>query len=198
MPPKRASKADWTVMVFLNAKNNLESFSFLNFDQMATVGSTDRVNVLVEFGRPQRNYVDLYGGWSKTLRYRVTKGMKPTEAKALDDLGAVNMGDGAALADFVTWCRDAYPAERYMLAIWDHGQGWRRRSALTVRGAGGHGPRPAPGWATPSARWSRCPTTSGSTARSATCPTTRTPATSSTTGRSRTRWPTSRPTGRST
>jgi hypothetical protein len=135
MPPKRARKADWTVMVFLNAKNNLESFSFLNFDQMAKVGSTDRVNVLVEFGRPQRNYVDLYGGWSKTLRYRVTKGMKPTEAKALDDLGAVNMGDGAALADFVTWCRDAYPAERYMLAIWDHGQGWRRRSALTVRGA---------------------------------------------------------------
>src|SRR4029453_13218190 len=135
MPRKKAAPpADWNVLVFLNAKNDLEPFSFLNFEQMAKVGSTDRVNVLVEFGRPQRHYVDLYGGWSKTLRFRVTKGMKPTEAKAVADLGAVNMGDGASLADFVTWAREEYPAQRPLLAIWDHGQGWRRRMALTVRG----------------------------------------------------------------
>jgi hypothetical protein len=132
---KRAPKAAWTVMVFLNAKNDLEPFSFLNFEQMARVGSSDEVNVLIEFGRPLRNYVDLHGGWSKTLRFRVTKGMKPTEGKALEDLGSVNMGDGEALAEFVEWSRTAYPAERYLLAIWDHGQGWRRRSALTLRGA---------------------------------------------------------------
>jgi Clostripain family len=130
---KAAPTADWTVMVFLNAKNNLEPFSFLNFDQMAKVGSTDRVNVVVEYGRPKRNYSDQYGGWSKTLRYRVAKGMKPTEAKALADLGQVNMGDGAALADFVTWARTEYPADRTMLALWDHGQGWRRGQALTLR-----------------------------------------------------------------
>ena len=46
------TKADWTVMVFLNAKNNLEPFSFGNCEQMAKVGSTDQVNVVVEFGRP--------------------------------------------------------------------------------------------------------------------------------------------------
>ena len=135
MPRKKAAPpADWNVLVFLNAKNDLEPFSFLNFDQMAKVGSTDRVNVLVEFGRPQRHYSDLYGAWSKTLRFRVTKGMKPTEAKAVADLGAVNMGDGASLADFVTWAREEYPAQRTLLAIWDHGQGWRRRMAVTVRG----------------------------------------------------------------
>ncbi len=100
---------------------------------MAKVGSTDRVNVVVEFGRPKRNYSNEYGGWSKTLRYRVAKGMKPTAAKALDDLGQVNMGDGAALVDFVTWGRENFPAEKTMLAIWDHGQGWRRAQALTLR-----------------------------------------------------------------
>jgi hypothetical protein len=130
MPPPTA---EWTVMVFLNAKNNLEPFAFVNFDQMSRVGSTDAVNVLVEFGRPQHHYVGYYGGWSQTLRYRVTEGMEPTEANALSALGSVNMGDGAALADFVTWARREYPAKRTMLILWDHGQGWRLRSALTLR-----------------------------------------------------------------
>ncbi len=129
--------AEWTVMVFLNAKNNLEEFSFLNFEQMAKVGSTDDVNILVEFGRPQQHYTqeNTFGDWSKTLRFQVTEGMTPTEKNAVLDLGAVNMGDGAALADFVEWSRENYPAKRYMLALWDHGQGWRRRSAVTVRHA---------------------------------------------------------------
>lgn len=133
MPSKTA--ADWTVLVFLNAKNNLEPFAFPNFEQMANVGSTDRVHLLVEFGRPQQHYSSLYGAWSKTLRFRVTKGMTPTEGNALEDLGAVNMGAGEALAEFVTWGRAKFPAKRTLLAIWDHGQGWRVRSATSVRGA---------------------------------------------------------------
>ena len=68
---KKPTMAEWTIMVFLNAKNNLEPFSFKNWDQMAKIGSTEKVNVLVEFGRPQRHYTSKYGGWSKTLRFRV-------------------------------------------------------------------------------------------------------------------------------
>ncbi len=136
MPAKKAGQtAEWTVMVFLNAKNNLEPFSFPNFDQMASVGSTDRVHVLVEFGRPHQHYSSEYGAWSKTLRFRVTKGMTPTEPNALEDLEQVNMGDGAALAGFVTWARAKFPAKRELLVIWDHGQGWRVRTATAVRGA---------------------------------------------------------------
>ena len=68
---KRATQAEWTIMVFLNAKNNLEPFAFKNFEQMAAIGSTDKVNVLVEFGRPQNHYSNACGAWSKTLRFRV-------------------------------------------------------------------------------------------------------------------------------
>ncbi len=125
--------AEWNVLVFLNAKNNLEPFSFKNFEQMAQVGSTDDVNILVEFGRPQHHYSKAYGAWTKTLRFRVEKGMTPTEDAAVEDLGLVNMGDGAALGDFVTWARTHYPARRTMLAVWDHGQGWRRRQLVTMR-----------------------------------------------------------------
>lgn len=134
----RATKAEWTIMVFLNAKNDLEPFSFLNFEQMAKVGSTDAVNILVEFGRPTHHHTlngetPPFGGWSKTLRFRVTKGMKPTQTAALEDLGKVNMGAGEALSDFVNWGHKNYPAKHTMLVIWDHGQGWRRRNALNIR-----------------------------------------------------------------
>ena len=103
---------------------------------MAAVGSTDKVNVLVEFGRPQNHYSNACGAWSKTLRFRVEKDMEPLENAAIEDLGATNMGDGAALADFVTWARTNYPAKKTMLAIWDHGQGWRRRQLLNLRAEG--------------------------------------------------------------
>src|SRR5262249_18740572 len=131
--PSKPATADWTIMVFLNAKNNLEPFSFSNFEQMASVGSTERVNVLVEFGRPHHHYSSQFGAWTKTLRFRVTKGMTPTEANALADLGQVNMGDGGTLADFVGWSRETSPARHEMLVIWDHGQGWRLRAATAVR-----------------------------------------------------------------
>lgn len=117
--------ARWTVMVFLNAKNNLEPFAFPNFAQMASVGSTDEVHVLVQFGRPKKHYTTESGGWSRTLRFRVERGMKPTVANALEDLGDVNMGAPQALVDFVRWSKANYPADRYMLVLWDHGQGWR-------------------------------------------------------------------------
>jgi Clostripain family len=130
---RKPTMAEWTIMVFLNAKNNLEPFAFKNFEQMARVGSTDQVNVLVEFGRPRRHYTHESGGWSKTLRFRVEKDMEPVEHAAVEDLGATNMGDGESLVDFVTWARMNYPAKRTMLAIWDHGQGWRRRQLLNMR-----------------------------------------------------------------
>ncbi len=133
---KKATEAEWNILVFLNAKNNLEPFAFKNFEQMAAVGSTDKVNVLVEFGRPQNHYSNACGAWSKTLRFRVEKDMEPLENAAIEDLGATNMGDGAALADFVTWARTNYPAKKTMLAIWDHGQGWRRRQLLNLRAEG--------------------------------------------------------------
>jgi ELWxxDGT repeat protein len=34
------------------------------------------------------------------------------------------MGSSGALADFVAWARNAYPAEHYALVLWDHGGGF--------------------------------------------------------------------------
>jgi len=120
-----SEQAEWTVLVFLNAKNNLEPFAFPNFLQMASIGSTKEVNLVVEMGRPKTHYSASYDAWTKTLRFHIQKGTEPVEATAVKDLGETNMGDPKSLAEFVAWGQKTYPAKHTMLVIWNHGQGWR-------------------------------------------------------------------------
>ena len=120
-----SGQGEWTILVFLNAKNNLEPFAFPNFQQMASIGSTADVKIVVEMGRPKHHHSVQFGAWSKTLRFLIENGTQPTEGHAVADLGATNMGDARSLIDFVAWGRRTYPAKRTMLVIWNHGQGWR-------------------------------------------------------------------------
>src|SRR5262245_36914387 len=90
---RMSTTSEWTILLFLNAKNNLEPFAFPNFEQIASIGSTPEVQIAVEFGRPRSHYANDYGGWSKTLRFHVTRGQKPVESAAVADLGHINMGD---------------------------------------------------------------------------------------------------------
>jgi hypothetical protein len=129
--------ADWTVMVFMNAKNNLECAGIANFSQMANIGSSDHVNVVVELGRPtKRRYTNDEGGWTGVLRFRVTQGMHPVEGSAIDpdnpNVRHADMGSGATLSDFVRWSERTYPAKKYILVIWNHGQGWRFYQTLAL------------------------------------------------------------------
>jgi hypothetical protein len=43
---------------------------------------------------------------------------------AVANLGETNMGDPRVLQDFLIWGAKSYPAERYMVVIWNHGAGW--------------------------------------------------------------------------
>lgn len=123
--------AEWTFMVFLNGDNNLEPDAIQDFQEMAAVGSTPKVNVVVQFDRTPGGSTE-YGDWTQTLRFRVTRGMTPTTSGAVRDIGEVNMGDGNVLKDFIQWTRLKYPAKKYMLVIWDHGQGWRVPQAVSL------------------------------------------------------------------
>jgi len=40
-------------------------------------------------------------------------------------MGELNMGDPQNLIDFVEWGMQNYPADRYAVILWDHGNGWR-------------------------------------------------------------------------
>ncbi len=55
-------------------------------------------------------------------------------SRLLEDLGEVNMSDPSALAEFVKWATQSFPAQHYLLVLWDHGTGWMfRRPRRKVR-----------------------------------------------------------------
>ncbi|MES2040097.1 MAG: clostripain-related cysteine peptidase [Pseudomonadota bacterium] len=122
-------KADWTMLVYVNGKNSLESAAITDFYEMAEVGSSPRVQVIAQVGRPKQHYSTVEGGWSGVYRFRVVKGMKPRPANAVVDLQKeglnTDMANPDTLEDFVRWGTRTYPAKKTMLVIWNHGQGFR-------------------------------------------------------------------------
>ena len=125
--PGTKALAEWTIMVFSNAKNDLEKYLIDDMNEMELVGSTDKVNVVVELGR-MAGYDASDGDWTGVRRYLVTKDSDMTRlaSRKLADLGMVDMGDYRSLADFGKWAKQAYPAKRYMLIIENHGSGWEK------------------------------------------------------------------------
>lgn len=119
----------WTLLVYLDGDNNLESAAIDDFLEMSSVGSSDEVNVLVQMDRsplsdPKIGYTNTYGNWTDTRRFLIGKDDEP-DMNPLDNLGEVNMGHPDTLESFVTWAITNYPAEHYGLILWNHGGGWR-------------------------------------------------------------------------
>ena len=116
--------ADWTLLVYMNADNNLETAGLLDLNEMEAAGAHESVHVLVQMDRAvggSAAHVD----WTDTRRYLI-RGDATDEivSEPLVALGEINMGDPKALADFIVWGMRNYPANRYALVIWDHGAGW--------------------------------------------------------------------------
>lgn len=118
MPAWSADQKEWTFLLFLNANNNLDSFGDMNLKQMEEIGSTDKVNIVVQWGSLAR---------PTTKRLYIEKSTNPNEitSPVIEDLGAVDMGDYKSLTDFIKWGHDNYPAKKYFVAVWNHGNGWR-------------------------------------------------------------------------
>lgn len=124
----------WTVMVFLNAANDLDDYSELNVNQMEQVAGNPNVRIVVQWKRA-RPFAPA-NSWTGTRRYLIKPDNDPTRivSELVEDLGAgVDMGSPDTLREFIRWARANYPADRYALVIWNHGSGWRSR-ALRGRG----------------------------------------------------------------
>ena len=122
LEPRLLLTSDWTVMVFLDGDCNLEPQAIkYGFLELASVGSTPNVNVVVEFDRSNQ-YSTEYGDWTDTRRGLVQKGDVPDTNWGVS-IGEVNMGDPSVLAQFVNWAAANYPADKYALVLDDHGSG---------------------------------------------------------------------------
>lgn len=121
----RETMKDITVMVFINAKNNLSESQLFglvgkwaqkDLDEMKKVGSTDKVNVIVEIGEK--------GKGSKRIKVLKKSGLFSSgEEVYLEDKNA-DMGSYKRVVDFVRWSKEKFPAKKYILVLWNHGLGW--------------------------------------------------------------------------
>lgn len=108
----------WTVMVYMVGDyNNLDNNGFADLKEMKKAGSSPEVALLAQFSRGVKN--------RPTKRYHLTKGGRDG-ALAQDvvaDLGRVETSSSQALADFIEWGVENFPARHYMLIMWGHGNG---------------------------------------------------------------------------
>ncbi len=124
-PAGARAEKEWTVMVYVNAKNNLDKFGLKDVNEMEAAGSTDKVNIVAELGRKSGN-----------SRYLVNKDSDPANitSPAVMPLGKADMGDYKHLAEFGRWAKANYPAKHYMLVVWNHGTGWVAKGPGAARG----------------------------------------------------------------
>jgi hypothetical protein len=123
----KLNPAEWTIMVFGNGKNDLEPFLLKDLNEMEKIGSTKKVNIIVEAGRID-GYDDSDGDWKGVRRYRILKDTDTAKVSSpvLADLGEADMGSYQSVIDFGNWAKKAYPAKHYMLIFWNHGAGWTK------------------------------------------------------------------------
>ncbi len=119
-----ASRAQWTVMLYISGDNNLEQYVVSDIEtELAALGSSASVQVIALADRGP-GYDTGRGDWQTTKLFRVTQGMTATAGNAIADWGERNFGDPQTLVDFVTWTKANYPADRYALYFWGHGWNW--------------------------------------------------------------------------
>ena len=119
--PKGAGS--WTVLTYSIADTDLEPSMMDDIGEMGTVGSNENLNIIALVDRAADYSSDSVLGlenWTGGKLLEINKG----SATELEDLGDVNTGDPAVLADFITRGIAKYPADNYALIISDHGASW--------------------------------------------------------------------------
>lgn len=111
----KQAKKPWTILVFAAADNNLRDFAPRNQKQMSVVGSNDTVNMLMHMD------IRLSGNKKMSRRYYIDKN-NPTPVEMAEKT-AMDSGDPATLISACRWAIEEFPAEKYMLVLWNHGTG---------------------------------------------------------------------------
>ncbi len=121
-------KKKWTIMTYMAGDNNLDQNGAEDIEEMKQIGSTAEIQVIVQFDRA--------GAGQQTKRYYLKKGTS-LDDDAVQSVGETNTGSPDALIDFIRWGVTNYPAEHYLLVLWNHGQGWNDTDIYAgERGAG--------------------------------------------------------------
>ena len=110
-----------TVMVYMCGTDLETNYGMGTSDlnEMAYAAHSDKVNIIVETGGTKR--------WKNSVVSSNTNQIWRVSDRSLQklegNLGRKPMTDAATLAEFIQYCSKNYPANRYILIMWDHGGG---------------------------------------------------------------------------
>jgi len=112
--------SNWTFMVYMDGDNNLDSYGDTNINQMEagylnTMAS--HVNVIV--------LQDHEGATAHTYQIRQDNDLNTINSPVLTTgfPSDPNMGSKTTLKNFIVYCFNNFPADHYVLTLWDHGGG---------------------------------------------------------------------------
>lgn len=112
-----AEMKDWTLLVFLNGHNDLDQYGETNIKQMEKVGSTEKVNVVVQ-------WASISAAKTKRLYIQKSSNSSRVTSPVVQELAPVDMGSPNSLLEFIKWGKEHYPARHYFIDVWNHGSGW--------------------------------------------------------------------------
>lgn len=134
----RPAPKEWTVLIYVSARNNLGLEAIKDVNEMEAAGSTARVNVVAEMGRivtapPFNPFSSVQeptppqADWTGSRRFLLVRDSDPLRINSpvLAHFPDADMGDWRHLAEFIAWGKANYPAKKYMLIVGGHGSGWR-------------------------------------------------------------------------
>ena len=126
-PQADAQVREWTILVFLNGDNNLEPAAIDDVNEMEAAAANGDANVVVQIDRCP-GYDRTNGDWKGTRRYLISpdSDTRLIHSTLIQDLGEVDMGNPSSLVDFAVWGINNYPADKYFLVCWNHGDGWTK------------------------------------------------------------------------
>lgn len=119
---EKIQKKEWALLTFLNGFNNLDSFGYLDMNEMERIGSTARVHVVSQWASMKTKDV---------RRVYLGRDADPTNVTSpvVENIGRADMGDYRTLVEFVKWAVRKYPANHYFVNVWNHGNGWHFQGA---------------------------------------------------------------------
>lgn len=112
------NKAKWTVLTYIAAHNNLDSFGRKSLHEILNVGSNPEVVLTA-----------LYDGQIGAARYVMGE---PGKVSWQETLGSFDSGDPDELIATAKLIFGSNPADHYGLILWSHGTGWTPGEIATV------------------------------------------------------------------
>ncbi|MBU0690564.1 hypothetical protein KKC97_10225 [bacterium] len=133
------NQTQWTIMMYgagnnnLDVSNNNTSFIIQDVQDMEKVGSTSGMEIIAMVASERT------GGRAKYYHIEQHLNENPDQISSpmLEDKGTKDMSDPATLKEFINYCAEHYPAQKYLLIVDDHGAGWPGSCSDELNGGGG-------------------------------------------------------------